>query len=330
MRHMSDPGFHEIGILLYPGAQQAAVLGMTDLLLTANIFARAKTNTVPRIVVSHWHASETTGAVERVFSSAQTEGGPSVCVLPPALLGPPETADPVTTEWLSSRHRDGMVLASVCTGAFVLGEAGVFVGRPVTTHWTYEDRFRATFPMARIDTDRLIVDDGDIITAGGPMSWTDLALTLISRFVGHQVMMQVARSFLLDPPGRQQSYYSGFAPRLDHRDESILRVQRWLEETDGKKVDVAALAERAGLEERTFLRRFQKATGYTTTEYWQRLRVARAKALLQDTSAAVDRIAWDVGYSDPSAFRKVFKRIVGLSPGEYRQRFSQASIASPA
>lgn len=323
---MSEPRSLEIAILVYPGAQQAAVLGMTDLLLTANMFADSEL--IPPIVVSHWQASQTTGEIDRIFSSGVTDRGPDICVLPPALLGPPETAGPITTDWLRSRHRNGMVLASVCTGAFVLGEVGVFEGRAVTTHWTYEDRFRATFPGAQIDTDRLLIDDGDIITAGGPMSWTDLALTLIQRCLDRPTMMEVARLFFLDPPGRQQSYYRGFAPRLDHKDETILRVQAWLEETQGKVVEVATLAQHAGLEERTFLRRFQKATGYTTTEYWQRLRVARAKTLLLDSNLPADRIAWEVGYSDPSAFRKVFKSLVGLSPTDYRSRFASVSTGN--
>ena len=317
----------EIALLAYRGAQQAAILGMTDLLIAADRVAAALPTQAnrSRLVVSHWAAAKATGRLERIYSSAACSTGPSICILPPALDGPQEDTDQSMKSWLLERHADGAVLASICSGAFVLGDTGLFDNRTVTTHWTYEDRFRSRFPLARVDTDRIVIDDGDVITAGGVMAWTDLCLTIIGRFMGDTVMIEVARSFLIDPPGREQSYYSGFSPHVGHKDEAILKVQRFLEDSEGKIVDVPTLAAQASLEDRTFLRRFQKATGYTTTEYWQRLRVSNAKAKLRGTRLAIDQIGWDVGYTDPSAFRKVFHRIVGLSPSDYRRRFATAT-----
>jgi transcriptional regulator GlxA family with amidase domain len=153
------------------------------------------------------------------------------------------------------------------------------------------------------------------------MAWTDLVLTLVARYLGPPVMLEVARRLLVDPPGREQSYYSAFAPRLNHGDGAILKVQHWLQATQAREVELAVLAAQAGLEERTFLRRFQKATGLTTTEYCQRMRVGRAQELLQSSASTADQLAWTVGYSDPGAFRKVFTKIVGLTPSEYRKRF---------
>jgi transcriptional regulator GlxA family with amidase domain len=153
------------------------------------------------------------------------------------------------------------------------------------------------------------------------MAWTDLVLRLIDRHLGPLVMMETARRLLVDPPGREQSYYSTFTPRLNHGDGAILKVQRWLQATEARDIDLATLAMQAGLEERTLLRRFQKATGLTTTEYCQRLRVGRARELLQSSPLAADQVAWEVGYADAGAFRKVFTRIVGLTPAEYRKRF---------
>ncbi|EQB16342.1 hypothetical protein L284_09505 [Novosphingobium lindaniclasticum LE124] len=181
---------------------------------------------------------------------------------------------------------------------------------------------RARFPdVGRVDSDRLIIDDGDIITVGGVMAWTDLALKLVDRFLGPTIMLETARHLLVDPPGREQSYYSTFSPRLTHGDAAVLKVQHWLQATEARDVSLPTLAGQAGLEERTFLRRFQKATGFTSTDYCQRLRVGKAQELLQFSSRPIERIAWEVGYGDPSAFRKVFLRIVGLSPREFRQRF---------
>ncbi|EQM88104.1 hypothetical protein L681_00940 [Stenotrophomonas maltophilia MF89] len=191
----------------------------------------------------------------------------------------------------------------------------------MTTHWAYAQQLQERFPQVRVDADRLIIDDGDIITAGGLMSWTDLGLRLVDRLLGPSVMIETARMLLVDPPGREQRYYSVFAPRLTHGDAAVLKVQHWLQATQAKDVALATLAAQAKLEERTFLRRFQKATGMTTTEYCQRLRVGRARELLQFSTDSIDRVAWEVGYGDPGAFRKVFTRIVGLPPGEYRRRF---------
>src|SRR3546814_807600 len=159
------------------------------------------------------------------------------------------------------------------------------------------------------------------ISAGGLMAWTDLGLKLVERFLGPVAMAQTARMMLVDLPGREQRYYSGFAPRLTHGDAAILKAQHFLQANEGKETRLSILAEQARLEERTFLRRFQKATGMTATDYAQRLRVAKAQELLQFGQLPVERIAWEVGYSDPGAFRKIFFRIVGLAPGEYRRRF---------
>ncbi|MBD8548888.1 GlxA family transcriptional regulator [Sphingomonas sp. CFBP 8760] len=314
----------EIAILMYDGAQQAAVLGMTDLLVAADRAAQAMPGDAgsPALVVSHWASVGRGGELARVHASEPCTVTPSICILPPALGGPLDEVDPRVTRWLLDRHAAGAVLASICSGAFVLGATGLFDDRTVTTHWAYEDRLRSRFPRTTVHTDRIIIDDGDLITAGGVMAWTDLCLMIIQRFLGHAIMMEVASGFLIDPPGREQSYYSGFTPHFGHRDDAISKSQHFLHDTEGKIIEVSTLAAKAGLEDRTFLRRFQKATGHTTTEYWQRLRIFNAKAKLRDTGLSIDQVGWEVGYTDPSAFRKVFHRIVGLSPSDYRRRFS--------
>lgn len=322
---MTQGGPIEIGLVLYPGAQVAAVLGMTDLFSFADELARRKHRNPesPLLRISHWRQDGQEGKAVRVFDTTpEIQGAPTVLILPPALgdLVSRETAV-LFADWLRDSHDAGVALGSVCAGAFLLGETGLLTGRMVTTHWNYGEQLQARFPKARVDTDRLIIDDGDIVTAGGAMAWIDLGLKLIDRFLGPAIMTETARWFLVDPPGREQRYYSAFSPRLTHGDAAVLKVQHWLQATDAKDSNLATLAAHAGLEERTFLRRFQKATGLTTTEYCQRLRVGKACELLQFGALSIDRIAWEVGYSDTGAFRKVFVRIVGLAPGEYRRRF---------
>lgn len=313
----------EMGILIYPGCQMSAVLGLTDLFHLADQRTGDPSSDTPRLCVRHINADE--AGAQPVFSSDHAPdwaGRLDVLILPPSLAPPlsPENAAPLA-RWLRERHAEGTVLASICAGAFLLGETGLLSGRAVTTHWAHAQVLQDRFPAAQVDTDRLIIDGGDILSAGGLMSWIDLGLKLVDRFLGPVTMAAAARMMLVDPPGREQRYYSGFVPHLTHGDTAILKAQHFLQATEGKEARLSTLAEKAGLEERTFLRRFQKATGLTATDYAQRLRVAKAQELLQFGHLPVDRIAWEVGYSDSGAFRKVFLRIVGLAPGEYRQRF---------
>lgn len=315
---------HEIGLVLYPGAQQAAVLGLTDLLTAAVSKAAKHGQEQSPLRISHWQLENKDGPPTRVFDTAPDAPSElTVLLLPPSMEPPlsPEHAAPLG-DWLRHHHQNGVVLSSVCAGAFPLAETGLLSGRTVTTHWQYAEDFRTRFPEARLDTDRLIIDEGDLITAGGVMSWTDLGLKLVERFIGPTVMMDTARLLLIDPPGREQRYYSVFSPSFKHGDSAVLKVQHWLQSTAAKDTSLRRLSTEAGLEARTFLRRFQKATGMTTTEYCQRLRVSKAQELLQFSQRPVEQVAWDVGYGDPGAFRKVFTRIVGLGPGAYRQRFS--------
>ncbi|WP_341235595.1 GlxA family transcriptional regulator [uncultured Sulfitobacter sp.] len=313
-----------IGIVLYPGAQLSAALGLTDLFLIAGRIAERSDQGVPRLRVQTLQACEPAPPMPAgdPEASGHDNAPCQVLILPPSLEAPiqPDVAAPLAA-WLRERHGEGTMLASVCGGAFLLAETGLLSGRGATTHWTYAEDFRERFPDVALDTDRLIIDGGDIISAGGLMSWTDLGLKLVDRFLGPVVMAQTARMMLVDPPGREQRYYSGFAPRLTHGDAAVLKAQHFLQANEGRDVRLATLAEEAGLEERTLLRRFQKATGLTTTEYAQRLRVAKAQELLQFGRLPVERISWEVGYSDAGAFRKIFHRYVGLTPGEYRQRF---------
>ncbi|EPT7056178.1 GlxA family transcriptional regulator [Cronobacter sakazakii] len=314
----------EIAILIYPHAQQAAVLGLTDLLAFADkVWQQHETEIPGPVIVTHWQVHEATGIPERLEEYASVPGGaPDVIILPPSLEEPlPASIARAYTSWLRSQHANGATLASVCAGAFLLGETGLLSGRTITTHWQYAEIFSLRFPDVRLDVDQLLIDEDDILTAGGAMAWVDLGLRLVDRYYGAAVMIETAQRLLVDPPGRQQRFYSAFSPRLSHGDQAILRVQQWLAETGAKESTLPVLAGHAGLEERTFLRRFRKATGMTTTEYCQRLRVGRAQEILQTSRLSLERIAWDVGYSDAGAFRKVFTRIVGLTPGDYRRRF---------
>lgn len=308
----SDP--IRIGILEYPGAQRAAVHGLADLFETADRLASERDSRGPRLKLAHYTLKDCRGRLAAPLAAL---------ILPPSLVGVPTQAVAAqVAPWISAQARRGTRVCSVCAGAFLLAETGLLDDRPATTHWALADAFAQRFPRVKLDVAKLLIDEDDVLTAGGVMAWIDLGLRLIEQLISPAVMLATARMFLVDPGPREQRYYANPTPRLDHGDSAIIKVQEWLQAPRGATITVAAMASVAGLGERTFLRRFQGATGQTPTSYLQQLRVSRARELLGLSKRAIDDIAWEVGYEDPSAFRKIFRRIVGLSPSAYRLRFS--------
>ncbi|KFL29202.1 AraC family transcriptional regulator [Devosia riboflavina] len=300
----------DVALMLYPNCQMASVHGLEDLFSVANQYASDHGGAV-RIRSYQW--SLDMGEEER-----------PAYVIVPGRLTPPMERDEARdiAAWLRDCHGNGATIASVCVGAFILGHSGLLDGRRATTHWYYSETFKAAFPETQLAPGDILIEDGDIITAAGMMAWTDLGLRLVHRILGPTVMADTAKFLLVDPAGREQRHYSRFAPNLTHGDKAILKVQHWLQGRAGKEVSVEAMSAEAGLETRTFLRRFQKATGVRPTEYVQDLRVALAREKLEFSRDTVEQIAWDVGYKDPAAFRRVFQRITGLGVGAYRERFN--------
>jgi transcriptional regulator GlxA family with amidase domain len=323
----------EIAILSYPGAQLSAIHGLTDVFGIANDRSHEIGGpAAPVLRVTHWGPAAPTGPVEKIFDThAGYPNRPAVAIAGPSIRDLP--TDPALLDtlagWLRDRHAAGSIIGSVCSGAYLLAYAGLLDGRTATTHWVHAADYAARFPAVRFEAESVLVDDGDIITAGAVMAWSDLGLRLVDRLLGPEVTVATARYMLFDPAGREQRHYSGFAPRLDHGDAPVLRTQHWLQATGARGVTLAAMAERAGLEARTFERRFHRATGLRPTEYCQHLRVGRARAMLETSTRPVAQIAWDVGYRDEAAFRKVFRRVVGLAPGAYRLRFRPSGVDGP-
>ncbi|WP_406649855.1 helix-turn-helix domain-containing protein [Aliisedimentitalea scapharcae] len=293
-----------VAIASYSMAQQAAVLGVHDLLVAAGEFTEPGFEVV-------------------IVDQFERPKAFDVIILPPSMGGWPEGREQAALcEWITALHSTGALVCTVCVGAFILASTGLLNGRPATTHWELSEEFSRQFPDVKLEAERLIVDDGDLITAGGMMAWTDLGLLLIARYLGPAVMQKVAKLFLIDPGGREQSYYNLFTPSLAHGDTQIVKAQQWLQGHYRSPVTVPQIASAAGLEERTFLRRFQAATGHRPSEYLQQLRIGQARELLELTRDNIGQIAAAVGYADISSFSKLFQKITGLAPGEYRKRFA--------
>ncbi|WP_254061554.1 GlxA family transcriptional regulator [Granulicella sp. L60] len=307
----------------------SAVLGLTDLFTVANRLSVERAGADAReLRISHWQAENETDRFVRVFGShpdslPQQETSIECLILPPTVDVDPQEKQSVRDfeKWVKAQYATGTLLCSVCGGAFWLATIGLLDGRSATTHWSYAELLATRFPEIRVEKDKLIIDHGDVMTAGGVMAWIDLGLKLIDRFIGPTIMLETARFFLVDPAGREQRFYASFSPQMNHGDVPMLQVQLWLQSGNAESVTISEMAAKARLGERTFLRRFQKATGLTPTEYVQHLRVGKARASLEFTSLTINEISWSVGYENASSFRKVFQRIMGLTPRDYRRRF---------
>lgn len=317
----------EIGILLYPGVASATVHGLTDLFTVASTLAHQHMGpTAPMLRVSHWQPGSANDEMGSVFDSHPSlEHRPVAVIVPGSWSGsPPSDVTQCLVRWLIERHRAGTTLCSVCGGAFILAETGLLARRSATTHWSFTRTLAERFPEIHVDECSLTIEDGNFITAGGVLAWADLGLKLVDRHLGPTIMLETARFMLVDPPGREQRYYSNFSPKLHHGDAAVLKVQHWLQAAAANQPTVVEMAEISGLEARTFLRRFRKGTGLNPTEYSQRLRVGNARTMLEFTNQPIGHVARAVGYEDYGSFRKVFHKIVGLSPSDYRRRFAVA------
>jgi transcriptional regulator GlxA family with amidase domain len=313
----------EIGLLIYPGAQLAAVHGLTDLFAIAERFADGPATAPLR--VTHWRAGPETTAVTCVYDSSpdRPPPRPDILVVPLTLVELPEPAVRASiAAWLLERRAEGAALGSVCSGVFLLAETGLLAGRAACTHWSCAEELAARFPDIEVDVRRRLIDHGDIVMASGFMAWVDLGLRLVERLLGPAAAAETGRYLSVEPESVERSYLHGFTPRLSHGDAAVLRAQYWVHAQDARAASVAAMAEQARLERRTFLRRFAKATGMTPTAYCRQVRIARARELLEFSNRTVKEIAWEVGYEDASAFARVFQRVTGVSPGGYRKRFS--------
>lgn len=264
------------------------------------------------------------GGIELRCHRTVTDAGPADLVLVPAL-------DPDVGEQLEKNRRavpflrrafeHGADLASACTGAFLLAEAGVLDGRAATTHWAFQDLLALRYPRIRLAPQAVMVDAGRVLTAGGATSFLNLTLVLIERLLGPEVARASSKMFLIDVNKSPQGAYAMFSTQRAHSDEAVERAQSLIEERLADPLSVDQLARAAGVSTRTFMRRFRRATGNGPREYIQRVRVEAAKRALEHSEQSIVSVAASVGYGDPVAFRKLFVRATGLTPMDYRARY---------
>ncbi len=231
------------------------------------------------------------------------------------------SANSPAVPWVRAMHDGGADVASICTGAFVLAEAGLLDGKTATTHWIAQDLFRGRYPQVRILPDQIVVDHGRICTSGGATSFLTLTAYLVEKYQGPEAARLLSKIFLIDMNKGPQTAYAIFSTQKGHGDRPILDAQELIERQVTRELSVVDVATQVNMSTRNFIRRFKAATGNTPIEYVQRVRIEAAKHELESGSEPVDSVASRIGYEDVGSFRSVFKRVTGVSPTEYRKRY---------
>ena len=247
-------------------------------------------------------------------------------ILVPALIDDIEKsleANGAFLPWLRECHQRGAVLATWCGGAFMLAAAGILDGKTATTHWALAEQLASQFPQVKVQPDRMVVDEGDVITCGGATSFLNLGIYLIERFHSHDMAVRCAKMFLIDMDRPTQRPYTDLRARRPHADDTIRQIQHYIDANLSEELPLKRLAQMANLSPKTFMRRFKEATGAPPATYVQHMRIEAAKQCLERSEAMVGEITFQVGYNDIRSFRRLFQRYVGLSPKDYRAKFQE-------
>jgi len=331
----------QIAILVTPDTAASVVHGMYDLFRSAGRDWPMVDGLAPGPEVLEPVIVSVRAGIVRVGNEVPVEAqrsldektAPAAVCVPELLVGPAGPLDgayAAEVAWLRRCHAGGALLATACSGALMLGEAGLLDGEDATTHWAFCDMLQKRYPLARVRPQRAMVTAGQgqrLVMAGGGSSWMDLAVYLIARLVDIECAMQVARLNLIDWHQVGQLPFARMARARQVEDAVIGRCQAWVADNYTHGAPVAAMAQISGLAERSFQRRFKLATGMTPMEYTQTLRIEEAKHLLETTESPVQVVAEEVGYDDAAFFGRLFRRNVNLSPAQYRRRFGGMRVA---
>ena len=225
----------------------------------------------------------------------------------------------------SRLYKNGCSVASLCLGAFLLAETGLLEGKKCSTHWAHINDFQARYPGVQVQDGAIITEHGNIYSSGGASSLWNLILYLVEKFADREVAILVSKFFALDIGRDSQSQFAIFKGQRNHGDEEIKKVQDYMEKNYRDRLLTDHLAALINSSRRTFERRFKDATNNTTVAYLQRVRIEAAKTYFEASRKNVTEIMFEVGYTDGKAFRDTFKKVTGLTPVDYRNRFARTS-----
>ena len=225
--------------------------------------------------------------------------------------------------WIVDQYHQGAEVASLCIGAFLLAATGLLNGKECSSHWRYFNEFREMFPEVTLVDGRIVTEQQGLYSSGGATSYWNMLLHLVEKHAGREMAIMAAKVFALEIDRKTQSPFIMFNGQKKHEDEPIKQAQEFIEKNITERISVEELAIRYAIGKRHFIRRFKKATNNTPIEYIQRVKIEAAKKQLENSHKNVNEVMYDVGYSDVKAFRTVFKKITGLSPIEYRNKYNK-------
>jgi len=247
-------------------------------------------------------------------------------IIIPALSGDIYTAleaNKAMIPWIVEQYRQGAEVASLCIGAFLLAATGLLNGKKCSTHWLFANEFRALFPDVTLTDGSIVTDEQGLYSSGGANSYWNLLLHLVEKYTSRTMAIKASKFFAIEIDRKSQSPFIMFNGQKKHEDEPIKQAQEFIEKNVTEKISIEDLAVKFAIGRRHFERRFKKATNNTPSEYIQRVKIEAAKKQLENTRKNVNEVMYDVGYADTKAFRTIFKKVTGLSPVEYRNKYNK-------
>jgi transcriptional regulator GlxA family with amidase domain len=229
-------------------------------------------------------------------------------------------------QWTIQQYNNGAEVASLCIGSFFLAATGLLKGKQCATHWRFTNEFRALYPDVQLVDEQIITDEDGLYTSGGAYAYLNLLVYMIEKYAGRDIAILIAKAFMIDIDRTLQSPFIIFQGQKSHEDETVRKAQEYIEKNFEEKITVDHLAGTFAVGRRSLERRFKKATCNTVTEYIQRVKIEAAKKDLETGRKNVHEVMYDVGYSDVKAFRSIFKKITGLSPIEYRNKYNKEML----
>lgn len=313
-----------VAIVNYEHAMASAIIGIMDILAIVNEFCLDAS--APKFEPTIIHTNET---IQNFNINVSFESSPlkdsddfDMIIVPPLIdLEHKFDTSPILLSWLNLMHNKGNCIGSVCIGAYVLAQAGLLNSKKATSHWVIEHKMRHDYPEIRLEIDQIVVEDGNIITAGGVSAYIDLCLYIVRKFISIEVAYVCANYLGVDAGRTSQQHYKNLSSIATYNDRDIEHLIDWLQDNYATPISLKDMSKIISVSERTLIRKFTKATGELPNKYLQKLRVQKAKQLLIHTNDSFEYITDAVGYNNTSAFRKLFKDMTGLNPGVYRDYF---------
>lgn len=251
-------------------------------------------------------------------------------VFVPALFGDMSAAiakNKALVPWIVDQYNQGAEVASLCVGAFLLASTGLLNGKKCSTHWGFANEFREMYPDVELVDGSIVTEEKRIYSSGGANSYWNLLLYLVEKYTNRETAILASKYFAIDIDRNSQAAFAMFKGQKDHNDKEILKAQEFIEKNIHERITIDELANMVAVGRRSFERRFKQATNNSVLEYIQRIKIEAAKRQFETSRKNINEVMYDVGYTDTKAFRDLFKKITGLTPVEYRNKYNKMAMA---